>query len=115
MEPTQTATIRPLGRAEVLQAIQTWPSEEVLALTRELVGALPPEERAAVGREALATPAPEVPRKLPTKEDDEALIGMISWPEEWGEPDVKKLREERLSEKYAPWRACCSTRISLVM
>lgn len=103
MEPTQATTSRPLGLADVLGAVKTWPAEEVLALTRELVGTLPLEGREAVAREALAIPEPAPQRKLPTKGDVSALIGMIAWPEEWGEPDIKKLREERLREKFGPW------------
>lgn len=103
MEPAQVTTTRPLGLADVLGAVKTWPAEEVLALTRELVGVLPPEGREAVAREALAIPEPVPQRKRPTKEDIAALVGMISWPEEWGEPDVKRLRDERLREKYGPW------------
>src|SRR3712207_3354235 len=87
-----------LGLADVLHAVESWPPDRVLALSRELAASLPPEGRAFVVRELLRTDAVTGPRPRVSMSE---IRGSLPLPEGWPETiDAEGLGERRLRGRY---------------
>src|SRR4051794_33695083 len=100
METTDPGTPPALGFADVLHAVESWPTDQILALTRELAGSLTPDVRAAVVRELLG--AGRSPIEAPgSRIRMSELRGSLPLPEGWpADIDARGLREMRLGEKH---------------